>query len=96
MFYTDDLRLCLDRARARQLAGDHAVDPLVVEAMYNNTLSLIEVNEHLIDRLQLINVTLTSVELIYSRRFSSSMPEFILDTLPTWSQSIVKNGRGKE
>ncbi|MBO0931524.1 hypothetical protein [Fibrella aquatilis] len=84
LFYTDDLQLCLDRARVRQLAGGHAVEPSIVEAMYHNTFPLLAKNKHLLDRLQLVNVRAETIELIYSRRFSSPEPEFIAGSLPLW------------
>ena len=84
LFYTDDVQLCLDRTLARQQAGGHSVEPSVVREMYANTFPLLSVNQHLIDRLQPIDVNTTSTEMIYSRRFSSDKPEFIHSELPAW------------
>ncbi|MBO0938421.1 hypothetical protein J2I47_17855 [Fibrella sp. HMF5335] len=84
LFYTDDLLLCLDRARVRQLAGGHDVEPSIIEAMYHNIFPLLAKYKYLIDRLQLVNVRAKTVELIYSHRFSSPEPEFIAEKLPVW------------
>ncbi len=84
IFYTDNVQLCLDRALARQQAGGHSVEPSVIRDMYVNTFPLLSVNQHLIDRLQLIDVNSASTELIYSRRFSSDKPEFVHPELPAW------------
>jgi predicted ABC-type ATPase len=64
MYFTDDLELCLDRAKLRHDAGRHLVKPETVTKMYHNTIPLLKGNFHQMDSLTLIDVTSESVALV--------------------------------
>jgi predicted ABC-type ATPase len=74
MFFTDDLGLCLDRAKARHLSGGHEVKPEVVDEMYNSTMPLFKENETLFNTVRLIDVTFESF----------TEPQLNRDNLPQW------------
>ncbi|WP_460640157.1 hypothetical protein [Larkinella harenae] len=79
MFYTDDLDLCLNRARVRHESGGHEVKPEVIEEMYGATFPLFEQNKTLFHRVRLVDVTYEATA------------EVTADTnpLPDW---VVRNG----
>ncbi len=90
LFFTDDLYLCLDRARERHLAGLHLVEPETVTNMYNNTMSLLADNFPIIDDLLLIDVnpnnTVTPVA-HYERNINRLTESFLN---PDWYTSTAK------
>jgi predicted ABC-type ATPase len=55
LFHTDDLNICLERARLRFENGRHLVKPDTVREMFANTLPLLKKNFDSIDHLVLIN-----------------------------------------
>ena len=57
LFFTDDLDLCKDRAKARYESGRHLVEPHIIEEMYTNTLPLLKDNFQAIDHLILLNAS---------------------------------------
>lgn len=78
LFFTDDLNLCIDRARIRYLSGGHEVKKEVIVEMYGNTIPLFKINEKLFHGIRLIDVTGTSI----------AEPHIKSDSLPNW---IVEN-----
>lgn len=61
LFFTDDLNICLDRAKIRHLNGGHEVTADVVNEMYAATMPLFEQNKSLFTRIILVEVTYGSV-----------------------------------
>lgn len=80
--------MCLDRAHLRHKAGGHRVSELVILDMCAQTVPLLRKNIGLISHLHLINVTHTSVELVYSDYYPTANHEFINPVLPDW---VVNN-----
>jgi predicted ABC-type ATPase len=64
LYFTDDLELCLDRAKLRHDAGRHLVKPETVVEMYRNTIPLLKENFEYIDSLTLIDISFDSVAII--------------------------------
>lgn len=56
LFHTDDLQLCLDRARIRHENGLHLVEPETVREMYRNTIPLLKKNMGLVSALSCVDV----------------------------------------
>ena len=86
IFYTDDIKICLRRAILREEAGGHHVDSDIILKMYENTVSLIKNNAHLIHGIQLVNVDFESIELVYSKNKDSI---FSVTELPNWVKSLA-------
>ena len=86
LFFTDSLQLCLNRTFERELSGGHRVPAQIVREMYANTIPLLHKNIFLIDHLQFVNVTETSLspELVYSGYYPEQTCEFCQDDLPNW------------
>lgn len=61
LFFTDNMDLCIDRAKIRHMNGGHEVKQEVIEEMYNNTFKLFEQNKSLFSKVGLINVNETSI-----------------------------------
>lgn len=61
LFFTDDLNVCLDRAKIRHLNGGHEVTAEVINEMYVATMPLFEQNKNLFTRIILVDVTYSSV-----------------------------------
>ncbi|KQS33502.1 dephospho-CoA kinase [Dyadobacter sp. Leaf189] len=57
LFYTDDINLCLDRAKIRHLNGGHEVVPATIETMYHSTMPLFQENRILFQDVRLVDVT---------------------------------------
>lgn len=74
LFFTDDLNLCLTRAKARHLSGGHEVKPEIVEEMYQATIPLFFENKSLFSTVRLIDVSYES----YSEPLQNS------ENLPDW------------
>jgi len=55
LFHTDDLEMCLERARLRFESGRHLVKPDTIREMFTNTLPLLKKNFDSIDHLMLVN-----------------------------------------
>lgn len=64
LFFTDDLKLCLDRALLRHENGGHLVEPEVIKEMYGNTIPLLLENKHLFHSFNLIDVDYKSVNMV--------------------------------
>ena len=85
LFYTNNIKICLNRASLREESGGHHVDFDIIQKMYENTLSLIKKNAHLIHGIQLINVDFKSIEMVYSSEKDSI---FSLETSPNWVNEL--------
>ena len=64
LYFTDDLELCLDRAKLRHEAGRHLVKPETVVTMYRQTIPLLKENFNRIDSLTLIDTSTEKVSLV--------------------------------
>ncbi|RRB12962.1 hypothetical protein EHT87_21890 [Larkinella knui] len=78
LFFTDDLELCINRAKARYLNGGHEVRQEVIEEMYTNTFPLFEENKNLFHQVRLVDVTYSMI----TELMADSKP------LPKW---VVQN-----
>jgi hypothetical protein len=56
----------------------------VITEVYHNTFPLLTEHMSLLNRLQLFNVTSSTVELIYSRRYPMRQHEFVHPNPPNW------------
>ena len=74
LFFTDNLSLCLNRARVRYQNGGHEVKPPVIEEMYHNTITLFHQHKSLFNHIILVDITYTSLTVL--------TPE--TDPLPDW------------
>ena len=61
LFFTDNLDLCIDRARVRHMSGGHEVKQEVIVEMYRSTLRLFWENKDLFQKVRLIDVNETSI-----------------------------------
>lgn len=77
LFFTDNIDLCLNRAKARHVSGGHEVKPEVIMEMYNSTIPLFKQNETLFSTVRLIDVT--SEALTEPQQNSDSLPHWIVD-----------------
>lgn len=77
LFFTDNLNLCINRAKARHLSGGHEVKPAVVREMYHSTIPLFNNNQSLFKSIRLIDVT--SKALAEPLQTSDSLPRWIID-----------------
>jgi len=75
LFFTDDINLCLNRAKVRHLNGGHEVKPDVIEEMYYSTIPLFLQNKALFSKVSLIDVTYT--DLIELTTDSDSLPAWV-------------------
>jgi predicted ABC-type ATPase len=64
LFYTDDVDVCLDRAKARFDNGRHFVKPETICEMYHNTLPLLQQYLEQIASVYFVNVTKFEIGLI--------------------------------
>ncbi|KAA9349033.1 MULTISPECIES: AAA family ATPase [Larkinella] len=76
LFFTDDLHLCINRAKARFLNGGHEVKTEVIEEMYVSTMPLFEENKSLFQQVRLVDVSYT--EIIELTRESSILPDWVI------------------
>jgi predicted ABC-type ATPase len=79
LFFTDNVELCILRAKVRHQNGGHLVEPLVIKEMYNNTITLFKQHSGLFSFVSFIKVMDTEVE------------EVTMDNLPGW---ITDNNLG--
>lgn len=76
LFFTDDLNLCIDRAKVRYLSGGHEVKQEVIEEMYNDTILLFEQNKSLFTNVRLVNITYDTITELSPHY--ELMPEWVL------------------
>ena len=86
LFFTDDLELCKDRARARYESGRHLVEPGTIEEMYANTLPLLKDNLDAVDYLMLVDVNRLNELNPIGEYFKDENRLSILDNRPIWSK----------
>ncbi|MEO3403908.1 hypothetical protein AAFN85_08390 [Mucilaginibacter sp. CAU 1740] len=55
LFFTDDVKLCLIRAKERHANGRHLVKPSIIKEMYINTIRLLKNNFDRVDELILLD-----------------------------------------
>ena len=77
LFFTDNLTLCIDRARVRYLSGGHEVKQDIIEEMYTATIPLFEQNKALFSGIRLIDVQNTTV--IEPNRRSDTLPDWVIN-----------------
>ena len=64
MLFTDDIDMCIDRAKIRFESGRHLVKPETIREMYQNTIPLLKANFQFIDHLLLIDIDHNTVNRI--------------------------------
>ena len=77
LFFTDDLRMCMDRARIRHLNGGHEVKPEVIEEMYGSTLRLFAEHKRMFSTIRLIDMT--DSYFVEPNQASESLPDWIVN-----------------
>jgi predicted ABC-type ATPase len=55
LYYTDDLEICIERAKLRFESGRHLVKPETIREMYVNTIPLLQANLGQIDSLSFVD-----------------------------------------
>ena len=85
LFYTNNIKICFERASLREESGGHHVEPDIIQRMYENTLPLIKKNARFIHGIQLINVDFKSIEMVYSSEKDSI---FLSESLPNWVDEL--------
>ncbi|GAB4042861.1 hypothetical protein [Spirosoma litoris] len=79
LFFTDNLALCIDRAKVRHLSGGHEVKLEIIQEMYNSTMPLFEQNKQIFSSVRLIDVQNTI----------TTEPRLHTENLPAW---IITHG----
>ncbi len=74
LFFTDNVELCLLRAKVRHQNGGHLVEPDVIRAMYIDTIPLFTKYSRLFSSVTLISVTDMDIEEVTS----NSLPEWVV------------------
>jgi predicted ABC-type ATPase len=89
LFFTDDIQLCKDRAKARHESGLHLVRPEVIEKMYQNTIPLLKQNFKFIDQLSLVNAEINRLYTVaeYNRPDKSF---HIGNSSPSWFKNDLQ------
>jgi hypothetical protein len=84
LFFTDEIELCLIRAKLREQSGGHIVEEKVIREMYKNSIPLLRTHVHLINQLLFIHVDFFKIELVYEGYYPNHNREFISKYLPKW------------
>ena len=84
LFFTDDIELCLIRAKLREQAGGHIVEEKVIREMYQNTIPLLRTNVRFINQLQFVHVNFFKIEMVYEGYYPNHKREFLSKHLPKW------------
>ncbi len=73
LFHTDDLEMCIERAKLRFETGRHYVKPDTIREMHSNTIPLLEAHFDQIDSIQFINANSEGLGLVsvYDRQKNS-------------------------
>jgi predicted ABC-type ATPase len=74
--YTDNVDLCLLRAKTRYQNGGHLVDPAIITEMYSNTLELLKKHYSVFSTIQFYNVTNFNIELV----FKDEQPNWLVNS----------------
>jgi predicted ABC-type ATPase len=64
LYYTDDLEMCIERAKLRFEGGRHLVKPETIREMYANTLPLLQANWAQMNSIYFVDVDNTKVNTI--------------------------------
>ena len=90
LFFTDDVNLCLTRAKERYESGRHLVKPDVIREMYANTIPLLKTNFDMIDELVLLDSN-NHGELILVANYEKEANQFIIhDDSSDWFGKELK------
>jgi len=90
LFFTDDINLCLTRAKERYESGRHLVKPEVIREMYANTIPLLKSNFYMIDELVLLDSN-NHGELILVANYEKETNQLIIhDDSPDWFSKDLK------
>ncbi|RRA98663.1 hypothetical protein [Larkinella rosea] len=76
LFFTDDLNLCIDRAKIRHLSGGHEVKQEIIEEMYASTIPLFKENKSLFHGIRLLDVSDSAI--IEHTANRSDLPDWIV------------------
>jgi predicted ABC-type ATPase len=74
--YTDNVDLCLLRAKTRYQNGGHLVDPAIITEMYSNTLEFLKKHYRVFSTIQFYNVTNFNIELV----FKDEQPNWLVNS----------------
>lgn len=77
LFFTDDVKLCLNRAEIRHLSGGHQVKPEIIYQMYRDTISLFKQNSRTFGSVRLVDVTYDAVTELTADQ--SPLPKWVTD-----------------
>ena len=90
LFFTDSLKLCLDRAKIRYQNGLHLVMPETITAMYNNTIPLLKDNFESIDKLSMVN-TSPQNDFFTVAEYSKAFKELdVRNQSPSWFKNDLR------
>ncbi len=84
LFHTDNIQICIDRAILREKFGGYRVEIHVIEQMYKNMIPLLQNNVNLIYQVQLVNVEIDRLRMIYPKNKKNIPFE-----LPNWVKSLA-------
>jgi predicted ABC-type ATPase len=87
LYFTDEIQICIDRAKIREKYGGHSVSEKVIYEMYENTITLFRKNSYLIDSIKLIDISYSFIDLSFELNPDENLL-FINSQLPNW---IVRN-----
>lgn len=90
LFFTDDIKLCYQRAEQRHLEGLHYVSPETIKEMYENTMPLLHAHFSMFSSLIAVNVSGDDVPEI-CLKFTAADRELIsAKNLPDWAEQSIK------
>ncbi|WAC09911.1 hypothetical protein [Dyadobacter pollutisoli] len=78
LFFTENVNLCLLRAKARFENGGHLVAPGIIEEMYKNTLPLLKRNLSIFSLFTFVSVTNTEIEVVTGSNIPAWVEKFDL------------------
>lgn len=92
LLHTDDIKLCLQRAKVRHEKGLHLVPRETIQQMYENTIPLLKQNFSIMSSLVAIDVVGDDIDpeikIIYERDENNLK---LLDKLPNWIEKGLKD-----
>ena len=89
LFHTNDLQLCLDRARIRHENGLHLVPPDTIREMYNNTMPLLIQNIGLVSGLVGLDVRRDQIVADPFLKFDRANSELKIFWKPEWLNAEI-------
>ncbi len=90
LFHTDDVELCVSRAKTRYLYGGHHVDEQIIRQMHHNVCDLLRKNRTLLSGVRMVNASsdgINEVSLEYDFKNKKSLPTL---PLPNWIKREFK------